>query len=164
MPGIITQAPRLINAGGGTWYNIRMKKLTATLFALGLLTTSVFAGASSYDETFATGKDWIQRMSKREKFISLVAPTLIFNRYDVHLRHSLPQYIYQIDRILLKNPQLEREDVNNIFASAIYLFEPENRELLKTMEMNFLRGDIEGGTYCPKLTIDEVLQEISPET
>ena len=103
-------------------------------------------------------------MSPREKFISLLPPTLLFAQYDVRLRHSLPEYIGLIDHILHNNPQLENEDVGNIFSSTIYLFEPENREPLKTMEMNFLRGELENKPYhAPRLAIEEALREASPK-
>ena len=121
--------------------------------------------ASSADDTFTTGRDWVQHMTKREKFISLLPPTLVFSRHDVEPHHTIPEYIYWIDKILLKNPQLEKEDVGNIFASTVYLVEPENRDALKNMEAGFLRGDYEDrSTRWPRLSIDEVLQEISPES
>ena len=134
-----------------------MKKTIFLLIGLMLLCGAVRA-ATDY-ETFATGKDWTQHMSPREKFISLLVPTLVFSQYDVHLRHSLPQYIYWINNILGKNPQLESAEVSNIFASTIYLFEPENRLALKNMEMNFLRGDLDSKPL--HLDMDEVLKEIS---
>ena len=135
-----------------------------SLLVLGLLADGGAANASSNDETFSTGKDWAQRMTNREKFISLLPPTLVFGQYDVQPHHGLPEYIYWIDKILLKNPQLEKEDVGNIFASTIYLREPENREALRNMEADFLRGNYESqSARWPRLTLDEVLQEISPE-
>ena len=114
----------------------------------------------AYEETFSTGKDWVKHMSTREKYISLLPPSLLFHQYDVHLKQSLPEYIDLIDHILLRNPQLENEDVGNIFASTVYLFEPQNREALKTMEMNFLSGNFETKPYhSPRLTIEEILKE-----
>src|SRR5258707_12084232 len=109
-----------------------MKRRTTIFFITGLLALAGLARADT-DESFSTGKDWLKHMSPREKYISLVPPTLLFSDYEVHLQHSLPQYIQWMDNILVRNPQLGREDVNNIFASAIFLFEPENREALKTM-------------------------------
>ena len=134
-----------------------MKKTVFLVLSLMLLCGTIQA-ATDY-ETFSTGKDWAEHMSAREKFISLLVPTLVFNQYDVRLRHSLPQYIYWIDNILGKNPQLENEDVNSIFASTIYLFEPENRLALKKMEMDFLRGDLDDKPL--RLDIEEILKEIS---
>ena len=120
------------------------------------------AAGAGYEENFSTGKDWVERMSPHEKYISLLPPTLLFAQYDVRLRHSLPEYIGLIDRILHNNPQLENEDVGNIFSSAVYLFEPENREPLKTMEMNFLRGELENKPYhAPRLDIRDISEEIS---
>ena len=140
-----------------------MKK-RATLFFAAFLLAAACPARADYEETFGTGKDWVKRMSEREKFISLLPPALLFNEYDIHLRYSLPQYIRWMDHILLRNPQLEREDVDNIFASTIYLLEPENREALKTMETNFLRGDYDNPrVQTPHLTIEEVLQEITPD-
>ncbi len=115
-----------------------------------------------YEETFSTGKDWAKHMSGREKFISLLPPSLLFHQYDVHLAHSLPEYIRLIDNVLLRNPKLEDEDVGNIFASTVYLFEPQNRQALKTMEMNFLAGNFETKPFhSPRLTVEEILKEIS---
>ncbi len=127
---------------------------------------ALFFGAlqtvTAYEQTFSTGKDWAKRMSVREKYISLLPPTLLFHQYEVRLRHSLPEYIYLMDRVLLRNPQVENEDVGNIFASTIYLFEPQNRQALKNMEMSFLAGNFETKPYLsPRLTIDEILKEIS---
>ena len=85
-----------------------------------------------------------------------------FERYDVHIRHALPQYVSWINTILARNPRLEKEDLGNIFASTVYLFEPENRLALKTMEMNFLRGDLESKPLeLPQLNIEETPEEIS---
>ena len=141
-----------------------MLKKGATLFLMLLALTVVCPARAEYDGTLSTGKDWLKHMSPKEKFVSLVPPTLLFTEYDVHLRHSLPQFIQWMDNILLRNPQLEKEDVNNIFASTIYLLEPENREALKTMESDFLRGDYETGrVQAPRLTIEDVVREISRE-
>ena len=118
--------------------------------------------ANTYEETLSTGKDWTNRMSLREKYISLLPPALLFQQYDVHLKLSLPEYIVLIDHILLRNPQLGKEDVSNIFASTVYLFEPQNRTALKTMEMNFLSGNFEIKPYqSPRLTLEEILREAS---
>ena len=124
--------------------------------------SSGWTAAANQETTFSTGKDWLRRMSPREKYISLLPPSLLFQRYDVRLKLSLPEYIGLIDHILLRNPQLKDEDVSNIFASTIYLFEPQNREALKTMEMGFLSGSFEPSAYqLPHLTLEEILKEIS---
>ena len=138
--------------------NSMKKSVVIVLLALGLSHTAM---AANHEEIFTSGREWSREMSRREKFISLTAPALLFERYDVHLRHALPQYVSWIDTILARNPRLENEDVGNIFASTVYLFEPENRLALKTMEMNFLRGDMENNTlYPPRLSIEDTPEEI----
>ncbi len=135
-----------------------MKKILAALIFMGALTASCLA----YDNDLTTGKDWVERMSQREKFMSLIPPALLFSEYNVHLRLSLPQYLLLIDRVMERNPKLESEGLSNIFASTIYFFEPQNREALKTMELNFLRGNLETKPYhTPRLTIEDILEEIS---
>ena len=137
---------------------IKMKKILAALIFMGALTASCLA----YDNDLTTGKDWVERMSQREKFMSLIPPALLFSEYNVHLRLSLPQYLLLIDRVMERNPKLESEGLSNIFASTIYFFEPQNREALKTMELNFLRGNLETKPYhTPRLTIEDILEEIS---
>ncbi len=84
--------------------------------------------------TFTTGKDWRQRMSLKEKFISIFAPSLLFHRYGVPLRRPINDYIQTIDKVLMENPYLEKEDVSNIFASTIYAYEPESRPALDSLE------------------------------
>ena len=127
-----------------------------------VLILSLVAPCRADDEEFVTGRDWVRRMSQREKFMSLLPPSLLFSEYDVHLRLGLPQYLLLIDRIMERNPRLENEDISNIFASTIYFFEPQNREALKTMEMNFLKGDLETEPYhAPRLSIEDILKEIS---
>ena len=139
-----------------------MKKKWVGLFVGLALVFSVAQPVTAYEETFSTGKDWMKHMSVREKYISLLPPTLLFHQYNVSLRQSLPKYIYLIDNILLRNPQLENEDVGNIFASTVYLFEPQNREALRSMEMNFLSGNFGTKPYhSPQLVVDEILKETS---
>ena len=126
---------------------------------LTLLCLSGAVNAFGYAE-FMTGEDWAKNMSMREKYLSLIPPTWMFSQYDVHLKMSLPQYIFLIDRVVQRNPQLRGEDITNIFASTVYLFEPENRPALKTMEMNFLKGDYsDESMHRPHLTIEDVLGE-----
>ena len=131
-----------------------MRKIALRLLLFGAVLLSGVPAQADYNETFVNGKDWVEHMSAKEKYISLLPPTLLFGEYDVHLRHSLPEYIYWMDNILLRNPQLENEGVGNIFASTIYLFEPENRPALKSMEVDFLRGDYTPRPHrLPQLTI-----------
>ena len=62
--------------------------------------------------------------------------------------------------VLLKNPQLENEDVSNIFVSTVYLTEPQTREALKTMETDYLAGHYENKSYrAPRLTIEDLTKE-----
>lgn len=139
-----------------------MKRTLALMIAGSILTTAYPAAA--LDDQFSSGRDWVERMSPKEKLISLLPPSLMFEEYDVHLRRSLPEYIWLIDHILKRNPQLENEEVGNIFASTVYLVEPENREALKTMEMNFLRGDLDAKPIeTPELAIDALLKETRTE-
>lgn len=126
------------------------------IFFLALLLCSSVGAERTKSETFLTGRDWTESLSDREKFMALLPPTLLFEEYDVRLRHSLPEYIVLIDRILRYNPQLQEEDVVNIFASTIYRFEPESRVTLKTMELQFLQGDLEiKPLHGPRLTYEE---------
>ena len=135
--------------------------LTCLLLA-GVCWTAPLAQASSTRD-FVTGEDWTEHMSAREKQISLVPPALLFTDYDVHLRLSLPQYIPLIDKIMERNPRLADEEVSSIFASTIYLFEPQNRPALRRMEMDFLRGDVESAALPgPRLTFEDVLSEAAP--
>lgn len=103
-----------------------------TAIPLFLAVCPTFAQADS--ETFTTGKDWVQKMSVREKFLSLFAPTLLFHKYGVPLRRPINEYIPTIDKVLMENPYLEKEDVANIFASTVYAYEPESRQALDSLE------------------------------
>lgn len=139
-----------------------MRNQWVGLFAGPALCLCLAAPLQAADEPFTTGKDWAKTMSLREKYISLLPPSLVMEQYDVHLKISLPQYIGLINSILLKNPQLEKEDVSNIFASTVYLFEPQNRPALKNMEMDFLSGNYEMQPFQgPRLTVEDLLKETS---
>jgi len=85
-------------------------------------------------DSFTTGKDWQNNMSDGEKLIALVAPTMLFQNYHVPMQKSLLEYITTINRILLYNPYLEKEEVANIFASAVYAYEPQSRPALENLE------------------------------
>ncbi len=138
-----------------------MKK-NLTFFIVLSLFMALPALSQAEEKTFVQGKDWRHYMSQREKFMSLIPPALLFSEYDVHLKLSLPQYIQLIDRVVKLNPQLENEEVSSIFASTVYLFEPQNRPALKTMEMNFLRGNLGTKPYhTPQLSFQDILSEIS---
>jgi hypothetical protein len=99
--------------------------------------------ARSYDDAFTTAEDWKTRMSLREKFISIVAPMSEFHRYGVPFRRPAQEYIPALDRVIAANPQLDDEEVANIFASTVYLYEPESRPYFDMLEDRFLRGDTE---------------------
>lgn len=113
------------------------------VWAMVLVLASGPAWAETREDVFLTGKDWRETMTMREKYMSLLPPVVLFDEYDIRLTHSLPEYIMLIDRIVRFNPDLEEEDVANIFTSAVYRFEPQSRVALKTMEMNFLQGNFE---------------------
>ena len=120
-----------------------MKIFYGMIAVIFMLLSSVPLSAASKGETFLTGKDWRETMSVREKFMALLPPSILFDEYEIKLHHSLPEYVQLIDLILRYNPQLDEEDVANVFTSAVYRFEPESRVALKTMEMNFLQGNLE---------------------
>ena len=101
------------------------------------LGTAASSHAISYSETFTTGKEWTEKMSKGEKFISIYAPMILFHRYGVNFRKTPNEYAETIDRVLLENPYLEKEDVANIFASTVYTYEPESRRAFAIMKTEF---------------------------
>ena len=96
----------------------------------------------AYSDTFSTGKNWLQKMSKGEKFISIYAPMILFNRYGINFRKTPNEYIEKMDEALINNPYLEKEDVANIFASTVFAYEPETRRAFKLMEIEFARQDL----------------------
>ena len=101
------------------------------------LILGVEADSYAYSETFTTGKEWTEKMSKGEKFISVYAPMILFHRYGVNFRKTPNEYAKTIDRVLLENPYLEKEDVANIFASTVYTYEPESRRAFTIMKTEF---------------------------
>lgn len=116
------------------------------------------------EDTFTTGRDWVEKMSSKEKFISIVAPLILFTRYGVPFHHTPPEYIDMIDRILYYNPYLEHEDVANIFASTMYAYEPESRPALENMEreLRYQRGAED--KFWPYLTLRSRPPQIPQET
>jgi hypothetical protein len=117
-------------------------------FSLALAAASAGAaplspGADTRPAVFTSGNDWTERMTPGEKYLSILAPMAVFYQYGVQFRLRPEEYIPKIDRLLEWNPQLHGEDVTNIFASAVYLFEPENRPAFDSMETEFLRGNFE---------------------
>src|SRR3989338_531867 len=89
--------------------SILMATLVMIVSILGLCPPS-----HAYAETFVTGRDWVQKMSVKEKFMALVVPMNLFHRYGVDFRKTPPQYILILDSVLLNNPYIESEDVANI--------------------------------------------------
>jgi hypothetical protein len=129
--------------------------LQRLFMSLALLVFLTSPAQADYQEVFVSGREWVKQMSPREKFMSLLPPSFLFSAYDVRLRHSLPQYIHWIDAILERNPELQNEEIGNVFASTVFLLEPENREALSAMEGNFLRGDYQTSGYSiPRLSIE----------
>ena len=126
---------------------MKSKYLVYLLVGLPLILGAV-ANSYAYSETFTTGKDWIQKMSKGEKFISVYAPMILFHRYGVNFRKTPNEYTDTIDRVLLENPYLEKEDVANIFASTVYTYEPESRRAFAIM-----KRDVAQETLRPALLI-----------
>ena len=132
------------------------------IFLLGVLLCTPAMAEKTKSENFLTGRDWKETLTDREKFMALLPPSLVFEEYDIRLSHSLPEYIVLINLILRYNPQLQEEDVANIFASAVYRFEPESRVALKTMELQFLQGDLEiKPLHGPRLSYEES-RELNP--
>ena len=60
-----------------------------------------------------------------------------FAAYGVPFRHTPPEYVKAMDKVLLYNPYLEKEDVANIFASTVYAYEPESRPGFEGMLREF---------------------------
>ncbi|MBI2095460.1 MAG: hypothetical protein HYT89_04785 [Candidatus Omnitrophica bacterium] len=109
--------------------------LTVGLVAAGFLAPR--AQAASYADQFTTGEEWAEKMSEREKFMSLLVPMSLFNQYGVPFRRTPPEYVKAMDKVLLYNPYLEKEDVANIFASTVYAYEPESRPGFEWMLREF---------------------------
>ena len=122
-------------------------------FALLTLLAVLCLGAD-YSDTFTTGKDWEERMTLKQKIIAIVAQSVLFHKYNVPMRKTLVDYVPEIDRVLLENPYLEKEDVANIFASTLYAYEPRSRPALDWMLMEFARRKVlYEDRYVPKLIL-----------
>ena len=89
--------------------------------------------ALAYTETFTTGKEWEEKMTPKEKLMSVLVPMILFHRYGVPFEKKAEQYVLTIDKVLLYNPYLQNEDVANIFASAVYAYEPESRPAFNSL-------------------------------
>ena len=95
-------------------------------------------------------------MSKGEKFISVYAPMILFHRYGVNFRKTPTEYAATIDRVLLENPYIEKEDVANIFASTVYTYEPESREAFAIMKTEFDQENLRPTLLIRKRSDSEV--------
>lgn len=124
-----------------------MKISRPVLGIIQFLTLVVMLGAVSLpcpvwaadSDTFSTGKEWLEATSLRHKIIALIAPSVLFHKYNVPMQKTIGDYVSTIDRVLLENPYLEKEDVANIFASTLYAYEPQSRPALDWMQMEFAR-------------------------
>src|SRR3989338_5111435 len=88
----------------------------------------------AHADSFVTGKDWVQRMTPREKLMAVLAPMILLHRIGVPIRRSPEHYVVTIDRVVLVNPYLEKEDLANIFASSVYAYEPQTRPYLAAID------------------------------
>ena len=120
---------------------MKSKYLIYLLTSLSLTLSAINSYAIS--ETFTTGKDWTQKMSKGEKFISVYAPMILYHRYGINFRKTPNEYADTIDKVLLENPYLEKEDVANIFASTVFAYEPESRRAFLIMKTEFAHEDLQ---------------------
>lgn len=132
---------------------MRKALLKAVLIACVTLFVTMPAMAA-LSPAFTTGEDWTRHMSEREKFMSILIPMSIFHEYGVPFRLSPDKYIAVIDNVIDANPQIENEDISNIFASTVYLYEPESRPAFDAMEMNFLRADYRPADVRLTLSLD----------
>ena len=83
--------------------------------------------------SFVSGKEWMIRMTPKEKMMSLLPPMALYHKFGVKFQKTIFEYIDALDEELASHPLLEGEDVANIFASTIYAGEPENRPPLDRM-------------------------------
>ena len=138
---------------------MKYKKIILLIVSLVLscMATSSFLNA---EESFVTGKDWTKNMSKNEKFLAVVAPYILYHRYGVSFRKQPQEYISDIDKILMVNPYLEAEDVANIFASAVYTYEPESRPAFQAMARQFQYENLSHGEVVyPRLLLKPSSQD-----
>lgn len=123
------------------------------------LILSLAVPAAADGEVFTSGDDWVKRMSTREKLIALLPPSLLMQRFGVHLERTPQDYIPLLDRVIEYNPQLRGEDVANIFPSAVYRTEPANRVSLEHMERYLRRRrDYESRPIIPRLRLSPIAE------
>ncbi len=141
------------------WYTKDMKRSPlikkSTLIAFAVIGNLLIQPVlMAYEETFTTGRDWVESMSGREKYMSLVMPTMMMGEFDIHPRLSLPNYVELIDKQLELNPRLASEDISNIYTATVYAVEPELRGALRDLETRYLRGQFDNeAADTPRLTI-----------
>ena len=129
-----------------------------------ILLLSLRVSSYGYAEGFATGKDWRQSMTKKEKFLAAFAPYILYYRYGVPFRKPPQEYVSDIDKILIYNPYLESEDVANILASTVYALEPESRPAFEAMARDFHYHNLSRGEMVyPRLLLTPPVAD-SPST
>lgn len=131
-----------------------MKKKTFVVITVFLAVSFLPPAAHSYEETFTTGKQWLKSMTLKEKFMSIILPMALFQKYGVPFKKAPQEYVPLIDRVIAYNPELAKEDVANIFASAVYKHEPESRPAFDSMAREFRRRYRQyNDWYFPSLSI-----------
>jgi hypothetical protein len=141
-----------------------MKSYILSLLSFLILLTAPLSIARAEQETFSSGSDWRTRMSDREKIIAIIAPTIVLQNYGIPIRQDPDSYVERIDQVLEKNPELEKEDVTNLFTSTVYYYEPWTRKPLEELELALLRGETNIKiSPIPRLTINELSREALDE-
>lgn len=120
-----------------------MKTFFRTLIVAAGLLSAVTGAYAESKAVFTSGRDWTEKMTPLEKFMSVAVPMSTLQRYGIHFRHMPIDYLPTIDRVIRNNPNLFDEDVSNILASTVYALEPESQPAFKDLEARFLRGDFE---------------------
>ncbi len=141
---------------------VKMKSILLVCLYLSLFLMAGVTPCYAYSDTFTTGEEWEQKMSKGEKFISVYAPMILFHRYGVNFRKSPGEYIETMEKVLVNNPYLEKEDVSNIFASTVYAYEPESRPAFRIMEAEFTHQELSPHLLIktnPTPEVDQVVED-----
>lgn len=126
-------------------------KLTSIAALLVMMTQPIVL---AQDTVFTTGSDWVEKMSVREKLMSLIPPTLLMRRFGITTRYAGEEYVDAIDKLLEYHPELLNEDVSNIYVSTVYVVEPETRPALEAMERELrYRDSGHNPDYFPRLLI-----------
>lgn len=138
---------------------MRKPRTIALICFFTALTVGV-ASAEVYREEFLTGKDWRERMTLRQKYMSLILPTALFKRFHVPMRRPIEEYIPTIDRVIDNNPYIETEDIASVYASTVFATEPESRPALAALERT-LRSQTEYQMegFSPRLIAESDMPE-----